>query len=172
MALTGILNVLLTILNTILIGVEKKDVETTGFKELVRSNIFTVSSLLYIRSGISLPLICIFITSIMTFLSGNDLIVWSAFWAQVGNLIATSVTLTITYSKARKALGFKFPWSDTIRFLTASLIMTLAILPFRLVKIRDALVVAALGATVYFSFLYLMNDWFRRIVSRAYRLLT
>ena len=172
MALTGILNVLLTILNTILIGVEKKDVETTGFKELVRSNIFTVSSLLYIRSGISLPLIYIFITYVMTFLSGNNLVVWSAFLAQVGNLIATSVTLSIAYAKARKALRFKFPWSDTVRFLTASLIMVLPILSFRPMKIRDVLAVTSLGATVYFFVLYLINDWFRALVSRAYRSFT
>ena len=172
MALTGSLNVLITILNAILSGVEEKDVETTAFKELVRSNIFTVSSLLYIRSCISLPLIYIFITSVMTFLSANDLIVWSAFWAQVGNLIATIVTLTIAYVKARKALRFRFPWSDTVRFLAASLIMTLAILPLRPMKIRDTLAVAALGATVYFSVLYLINNWFRALVSRAYRLLS
>jgi len=172
MALTSLLQVFSFILETILGGVEKKDVETTSFKELMRSNIFTTSSLLYIRSVISLPLIYIFTTSLMAFLSGSDLVIWSAFSAQVGNLIATLVTLAITYVKTRKALRFKFPWNDTVRFLAASLIMTLAILPFRPTKIRDALAVTALGATVYFSVLYLASNWFRRIVSRAYRLLT
>jgi len=50
----------------------------------------------------------------------------------------------------------------------ASLIMVLAILPFSPTKIRDALAVTALGATVYFCVLYLINDWFRALVSRAY----
>ena len=90
----------------------------------------------------------------------------------MGNLIATLVTLAITYIKTRKALRFKFPWNDTVRFLAASLIMTLAILPFRPTKIRDALAVIALGATVYFSVLYILNSWFRGLISRTYRLLT
>ena len=171
MALASLIQVASFILETTLGGVERKDVETTSFKELVKSNIFTVCSLLYIRSAVSLPLIYIFIKSMMTFLSGYDLILWSAFWAQVGNLIASIVTLMIAYVKTRKALKFKFPRSDTVRFLAASLIMVLAILPFSPTKIREVLAVTALGAAVYFSVLYLINDWFRGLVSRAYRLL-
>jgi len=172
MALTSFLNVPLAILNTILLGVEEKDIETTGFKELVKSNIFAASSLPYIRSAISLPLIYVFTTSVMTILSGHDLAVWSAFWAQVGNLVATAVILMVAYAKSRKVLKFKFPWKDTARFLAASLIMTLSIQPFRPMKIREALEVTVLGAIVYFSILYLISKWFRVLASRTYRLLT
>jgi len=172
MALATLLNVPSFILTTILAGVEKKDIETTSFRELVRSSLFTASSFLYIHSAVSLPLIYILITSAMAFCSGYDLVVWSAFWAQVGNLIAALVTLVIAYVETRKVLKFEFPWSDTIRFLAASLIMTLVILPFSPTKIRDALTVTALGAAVYFSVLYLINGWFRGLVSRTYRSLT
>lgn len=163
MAVDSLFIVLMEILISTILGIEKIDTESASFKDVFRSRLFLTSSTPYIRAGIFLPSLYVFLL-----LNKNLDIIQISEYARFFNLVASLTLLTIFLIKAKKGINFKFPMKSLLNYFIASIIMGFFVAQFQPFKIRDLVLTAVIGAGAYFLVLYMLDSWFRGLARKVY----
>jgi len=163
MAVDSFLIVLMDIFVSTLLGIEKIDVESAGFKKVIKSYFFLTSSTTYIKAGILLSSLCV-----LLFLDKNLGMIQISEYAKLFSFIASLTVLVILLLKVKKGISFKFPMKNLLNYLVASIIMGLIVAQFQPFKIRDLVLTVVIGVGVYFSVLYVLDSWFRSLARRIY----
>lgn len=163
MALDNLIIVLIDILVSTMLGVEKTDTESVRFKDIIKSRLFLTSSIPYLRASILLSSL----GALVMFYKGLNIISLSEYTRSF-NLIASLILLTILSQRAKNAINFKFPTKNLLNYIIASAAMALLVTQFQPLKIRDLALTVVIGAGVYFSVLYMLDPWFRGLARRVY----
>ena len=107
------------VLTNVVLGVEKLDEKARiPFRELLKSRIFQVFTLPYLRSLIVLPTAFYLLTESV---AKNAL--EAAFYVAAVYFVADAVLLLCTYTIARRTTTLPFPWKNSAKYLAASAIM-------------------------------------------------
>jgi len=137
------------VFSNIVLGTERIDDKAKiAFRGLVKSRLFLLFTLPYIRSAVILPTTFFVLTSVAkTSLE-------AAIYLALITLLANSATLIATYIIARKCLVFNFPWKSVSKYILASAAMTavLLVIPHP-IRLSITLAFTLLGATVYLAVL-------------------
>ncbi len=107
------------VLMNIVLGVDKLDEKARiPFRELLKSRIFQIFTLPYLKSLIVLPTAFYLLTESV---AKNAL--EAAFYIAAVYFVADAVLLVCTYTIARKTTTLLFPWKNSAKYLAASAIM-------------------------------------------------
>jgi len=162
---------------TIASGLERVDLnEDANFKDYARSKLFkvanmsTMSSLIYV--GV---LACLLYLQKNSWLSNTQLSISVAFAWIISVAASTIFSLIYAY---RMLLGelehTRIPWTSIARYILASIAMAIPVYMLRprvvyievLPLLRSITPPILSGASIYFATLYLLDPWFRRLLSR------
>jgi hypothetical protein len=160
LAVDTLLTVTSSIFGSVLFGMESLDQdEKISFKDLVRSRLFIVFSLPYIRSAVILPLTYYVLTTPYAFNQPLQ----AAFSVSIINMIGHIIAFIALYTLARKTIKMDIPWKSISKYVLASAVMgaLLFLLPHPaaiaetattmeiIFNIAQVLVLTAVGAIVY-----------------------
>ena len=149
------------VLNFVIFGTEKFDLEARiPLKKLIRSKIFVVFTLPYLKAIIVLPALY-FVLSLF----GADQAVTSALYAAQLMLVANVVLLIIRAILARKMLIFFFPWKNLLKYSFASAIMAGFLLSTEHpTRISSVLLHTLVAGAIYFVVLLVIDKDTRGLV--------
>jgi hypothetical protein len=160
LAVDTLIMVTSSIFGSVLFGMESLDKdEKISFKSLVKSRLFIVFSMPYIRSAIVLPITYYVLTTPYAFNQPLQ----AAFSISVITLAGHLFTFSALYVLARKTIHFDIPWKSISKYVLASAVtgVLLFLLPHPAVipattttmeiifNIAQTLVLTAIGAVVY-----------------------
>lgn len=161
------------IFDSVIIGEERADFdETAGFKKLLRSRLFLLPTMNYVYSAVYLSTLVA--TLYLASPTGPIQILY--LWVAV-NAASTAGFTVFKWRIARQRVKFSLPTASLIKYLAASLLMSIILLftrPSGLpIEISSALpqtlVPVAIGAATYFAALYTVDGEFRAIVRTVLR---
>lgn len=159
LALDTLIVVTSNIFGAVLFGMESLDQdEKISFKDLVRSRLFIVFSLPYIRSAITLPLTYFMLTA---YAFNQPL--QAALYVGIIDVIGNAVLFIITYALVRKTITIDMPLKSISKYVLASAVMgaLLFFLPHPagvpptapiieiIFHIAQVLILTGIGAVVY-----------------------
>jgi len=145
-------------LDTIITGTERIDQTSFKMKDLIKSRLFLPASLSYLNSIITLPLLYF----VLTYLKPNPLD--SALYLVAIGYAGALTLLVIKYVVAKRYVGFKLPAKDFTKYCIASIIMAVALLQLPVpARISTILPIVALGATIYFTILLIIDRETRKL---------
>jgi O-antigen/teichoic acid export membrane protein len=149
LAITSLCSSISGVFSNIVLGTEKIDDKAKmAFRELVKSRLFLVFTLPYIRSAVILPTTFFILTSV-----AKTPLEAANYFALI-TLLANSATLIATYILARKCLVFNFPWKSVSKYTLASAVMATVLLMIpHPTKVSVTAAFTLLGATVYLAVL-------------------
>ncbi len=142
------------VLTNVVLGVERLD-ETAriSFRELLKSRIFQVFTLPYLKSIIVLPTAFYLLTAS---LAKNAL--EAALYVAAVYFVADAVLLLCTYAIARRTKMLPFPWKNSAKYLAASAIMAgmLLLIPHPK-RIVTTFVVTIVAGVIYLGVLFFID---------------
>ncbi|UNQ73375.1 hypothetical protein [Infirmifilum sp. NZ] len=156
-SLVGVVNGLLA---DALQGMERRDVELLDPAALRGTYIFRTVVVGLVRSvlGVSGVLVALFLTR------GE---VEVAAWARASWLAAEAAAFLMLYSLARGKVSLRRVAGSATRYAAASVPMCLTAVYINPWRIREAFLAVLAGGAVYFTVLYLIDGWFRRLAKTA-----
>jgi len=182
-AILQLISIASSLAMTIASGLERVDLdEDANFRDYARSKLFkvanmsTVSSLIYV--GV---LACLLYLQKDSWLSKMQPSISIAFAWIVSVAASTIFSLIYAY---RMLLGdlerVRIPWTSIARYMLASIAMAIPVYMLRpkvvyvevLPLLRSIAPPILLGVSVYFAALYLLDPWFRRLLSRLIFMIT
>ena len=143
------------VLMNIILGVEKLDERASiSFRGLVKSRIFKVFTLPYLKSLIVLPSAFYLLT--MTTLKTP---LEAAFQVATIYFVADATVLSCVYVITRRAIAFPFPWKNLAKYLFASAVMggMLFLIPHPQ-RITSTFLVTIIAGTAYLGILFFIDD--------------
>ena len=148
------------VLNFILFGMEKIDLEARiHLKKLVKSKIFIVFTLPYVKAAITLPALLIILP-----IFRNDPLL-SALYIAVLMFIAEMVLLVIRCILVKKTLNFIFPWKNVLKYLLASTVMSIFLsLIKHPTRISETLLYTLAGGAIYIAVLLIIDKDARLLI--------
>lgn len=160
MALNVFVQSLTQLLNSIIFGTEKIDLEAKiELRELVKTRLFLVFSFPYLRALITVPAVY-YILSIVR----NDPLT-SALYTVLIVLISGVLFLVLSIIFARKAISFSFPWVSLAKYLLASTLMAAFLLSIpHPTKLLATLGYTMMGGIIYLSMLAAIDKDTRTLV--------
>ncbi len=162
LAVSVLCNNIASVFNTITSGTEKIDEKAKiPFRKLIKTRLFQIYTLPYIKAVITIPLAHFILTSM-----AETAIEAAALLAAI--LLVTSIALLyVRHAIARKCIDFSMPWKNIAKYVAASAVMAAVLLviphPTRILR---TLVVTLLGGTVYILIL-LLTDREARSLARS-----
>ncbi|HDN63131.1 MAG TPA: hypothetical protein ENF56_04125 [Candidatus Bathyarchaeota archaeon] len=160
MALNVFVQSLTQLLNSIIFGTEKIDLEAKiELRELVKTRLFLVFSFPYLRALITLP------TVYYILLIVRDDPLTSALYTVLIILLSGVLFLVLSIVFAKEAISFSFPWISLAKYLLASAFM--AILLFLIphpTRLLATLGYTIIGGILYFSILAAIDKEARGLV--------
>ncbi len=151
------------VLNNVVLGAEKIDEKSKiPFKQLLKSRLFQIFTLPYVRAAIVLPSSFYVLTAI-----AQTPLQAAAYVAAIF-FIASVVTLICRYILAQKILHFTFPWKSLGKYIVSSVVMAvvLVIIPHPQ-RLLATLAVTLLGGTVYIATLLTIDKETRALAKSA-----
>jgi O-antigen/teichoic acid export membrane protein len=151
-----------SVFSTITSGTEKIDQKAKiPLRKLIKTRLFLIYTLPYIKAAISLPLTYFIITSI-----AKTAIEAATFLAAI--VLATDILLLyLNHIIARKCIDFSMPWKNVAKYVAASAVMATVLLfiphPRRILY---TLAVTLLGGAIYILIL-LLTDREARVLARS-----
>lgn len=164
-ALAALLGSVNSVLSDSLQGIERADFLGVEPRQLVKTVFFKLTVLGYARAFLTITGISAVVLTLHT--STLDV----ATLSRLVGLLAEAITLAFLVEWAEKR-GFKLPLTEATKFVLASLAMCIVVVLANPLRIREVLLVALLGASVYFATLYLVDNWFRTLVTCSLRRLS
>ena len=134
-----------SVFGTIVSGTEKIDEKAKiPFRRLIKTRLFLIYTLPYIKAAISLPLTYFILTTIAeTAIEAATLLAMIIFVTDIPLLYAT-------YTIARKCIDFSMPWKNIAKYVAASAVMAAVLLviphPTRIIY---TLAVTLMGGAIY-----------------------
>jgi len=141
------------VFNNVVMGVEKIDEKAKiPFKQLMKSRLFQIFSISYLRAAIVLPTTFFALTTIA------KTPVEAAENVALTFLIADFTVLICIYIIARKSLQFSFPWKSIAKYILASAVMAalLFIVPDPK-RLSSTLTYTVLGGATYLTVLTIID---------------
>jgi len=172
LAIQAFLTVPNSLFQTVLKGIEKVDAnENPKFKDLIKSNLFTISTARIIRNVIYLGLL-VGGLMILTQNSDIELVIW---WGIVA--ILSEIPLVIFWwNKIRQHAKFSFPTKEIIKYIFATIVFVLVyfitsdfiiIYKTSIYEFLPSLIIQVIICiSVYISITYLIDKKTRNIVSK------
>jgi O-antigen/teichoic acid export membrane protein len=159
-ALSTLFITLSQFLNNIILGVEKIDEKSKiPFKQLIKSRLFQIFTLSYVRSAIILPSSFFVLTTIA------QTPLQAAIYTSAIFLIANLTILICRYVIAKKSLHFGIPWKSLGKYLVASTVMaTLLVFIPHPKRLLATLAVTLLGGITYITILLTIDKDTRDMV--------
>ncbi|MDW8061440.1 MAG: hypothetical protein RMJ00_01930 [Nitrososphaerota archaeon] len=162
---------------TIASGLEKVDLEEeAGFKDYVRSKLFRIANM-----SVASSLIYVGMLACMLYLQKdsstsniNPSLSVTYMWI-VSVTISTIFSAVYAYKRLLKGIErIKTPWTSIARYTAASIVMAIPVYILKpeaiyievLPLLRSITPPILSGVAVYFATLYLIDSWFRRLISR------
>ena len=134
-----------SVLGTIVSGTEKVDEKAKiPFRKLIRTNLFLVYTLPYIKAAITIPLTYFILTTM-----AHTAIMSTTFVAAI--ILATNIPILYAiFTIARKCVDFGIPWKSIAKYVAASAVMAvvLFVIPHP-TRILHTLAVTLLGGAIY-----------------------
>ena len=134
-----------SVLGTIISGTEKVDEKAKiPFRKLIKTRLFLVYTLPYIKAAITIPLTYFLLTAM-----AQTAIMSTTFVAAI--ILATNIPiLYVTFTIARRCVDFSIPWKSIAKYVAASALMAvvLFLIPHP-TRILHTLAVTLLGGAVY-----------------------
>lgn len=162
-SVTALLGSLSGVLTDALQGVERADALGAKPRHLVKTIIFRLTLLGYVKAFIIIAGVA------AATLARTPVEV--ATLARLSGLMAEITGLAVLALWGR-GLGFKLPLREATKFVLAGTVMCVAVAPLSPFRIREALLAALLGTFVYFSALYFIDGWFRELTALAFKRIT
>ena len=151
-----------SVFGTVVSGTEKIDEKAKiPFRKLIKTRLFLVYTLPYIKAAITLPLTYFILTSIAeTAIEAATLLAAIIFVADIPLLFAT-------YAIARKCIDFHMPWKSIVKYAAASAVMAVVLLVIpNPTRILYTLAVTLVGGAIYILIL-LQTDREVRSLSKS-----
>jgi O-antigen/teichoic acid export membrane protein len=148
------------VFDTIVMGTEKIDAEAKiEFRQLVKTSLFQIFTVPYIKSAITLPTTFF----ILLYIAKNPL--EAATYLALISLITNSLMLLCRYLIARKCLAFNFPWKNVAKYIVASAVMAapLLVIPHP-TRLSLTLGLTVLGGIIYFAILATIDQEIRELI--------
>ena len=165
LAINALITTISGLFSAVLFGVERLDEKAQiGLRALVKSPLFKMFSLPYLRSAVILPAAFYVLTT-----HTQDQPIEAAFSVSVLNTLASVATCLILYGIARKLITIDVHWSSIGRYVFASAVMATAlyVLPHP-TRISVTLGITAIGGIIYFSTLTAIDREARRLVATVW----
>lgn len=162
LALNAFLMTLLSLLNSIILGVEKVDEEAKiPFKKLIKSKMFLVFIQPYIYSAFTLPMAFYFLSSVVRE-KPLEASIYIAAIATLSNLATLIVILAFTY----RIVIRRIPWRSIGKYLLSSILMGvfLFLVPHPK-RITLTVAVTVLGGLIYLTVTYFADNYVRDLLS-------
>ncbi|UCC33523.1 MAG: hypothetical protein JSW53_00505 [Candidatus Bathyarchaeota archaeon] len=145
LALNALCLSMLTVFGFIISGTEKVDEKAKiPFRKLVKTRLFLIYTLPYIKAGVLLPLTYFFLTTM------TETTIGAATFVAAIILLTDIPLLFATYAIAKRCVDFRMPWKNIAKYVVASTIMgvVLFFIPQR-ARILYTLAVTLLGGAIY-----------------------
>jgi O-antigen/teichoic acid export membrane protein len=165
LAINAFLQTVSNLFGAILLGVEQVDERASiSLRGLVKSRLFVVFSLPYLRSAIILPAAFYALTA-----NTQNKSVQAAISISLIITFTNLVTCLIRYVITRKMVTFALPWRNIVKYVFASLIMAIVfyLLPHP-TRILFTLGMTAIGGIIYFTSLMAIDKEARTLVLRIW----
>ena len=165
------------ILSTCLVGIEKVELnEDTSFIDYVKSKLFIVPSARLVVYSLMISMLYVFLnyTSIVN-ISDPSFIVFG--WSLI-RAISFLILLLYFWFKVRRELSVILPYKRILKYLLSSIVMFIVLWFTGIGRVAyerfaDALISSvmgvALGAAIYFSILFVIDDETRKLVRDSIR---
>ena len=161
--LTVLLTCVVGILNFVIIGTEKVDTEDATFKKLLKSRLFLLPTLSYIRALVYLPTICI-VSVIIINLSLEPVYLNVPLACTLIGLFSLIPIFAYEYMLAKKILPFQFPVKSLAKYSLASIALAGVIILFHPKTTVQTIASVFLGAFTYFSVLFIIDKDTRQLI--------
>jgi len=163
--LAVVLTCVLGILNSVIIGTEKVDIkEDASFKKLLKSRLFLLPTLSYVRALMYLPAICV-ISAFIVNLSLEPVYLnlpLACSWIGLFSLIPV---FAYEYMLAKKILPFHFPVKSLAKYSLASVVLAGVTFLFHSRITVQTIASIFLGAFAYFSVLFIIDRDTRQLIT-------
>jgi len=164
LALNAFIMTLLSLLNSIILGVEKVDEGAKiPFKKLIKSKIFLVFTQPYIYSALTLPTAFYFLSNVVR---GKPLeaSIYIAAIVMLSNLATLIFLLAFTY----RVVVRRVPWRSIGKYLFSSILMGvfLFLIPHPR-RVTLTVAVTILGGLIYLAVTYLTDNYARDLLNRV-----
>ena len=150
------------VLNSIIFGAEKFDLEARiPLKKLVRSKIFAVFTLPYIKALIVLPALYFVLSTFNVNLAVDSVqqAVAASFYFVQLLLAAEIILLIVRVILTRRMITFPFPWKNLLKYSLASTIMAVFLLLIdHPTKISTVLLYTVIAGAIYFAILLAIDE--------------
>jgi len=151
-----------SVFSNIVSGTEKVDEKAKiPFRELIRTRLFLVYTLPYLRAAITIPLTYFILTALaQTAIEATTSIAVVILAANIPLLLAT-------YTLARKCITFNMPWKSLVKYIVSSAVMAAVLLAIHHpTRILHTIAVTLLGGAIYL-FIMLSTDKEARSLARS-----
>jgi len=147
------------VLNNVILGVEKIDEKSKiPFKQLLKSGLFQIFTLPYVRAAIVLP------SSFYVLIAISQTPLQAATYVATIFLIADVVMLICRYVLAQKILHFRFPWKSLGKYIVSSVVMAVVLVMIPHPKRLSATLAFTLsGGTAYIATLLAIDKETREL---------
>jgi len=163
--LTVVLTCVLGILNSVIIGTEKVDIEEdASFKKLLKSRLFLLPTLSYVRVFMYLPAICV-VSAIIVNSSIEPVYLNLPLACTLIGLFSLIPIFVYEYMLAKKSLPFHFPVKSLAKYTLASVALAGITILFHPKTAVQTITSVFLGAFAYFSVLFIIDKDTRQLIN-------
>lgn len=161
--LFALISVVANVFSGAITGLESVDKEgQLSFRRLLKSRLFLVPSISMVASSAYLVSLFIITQFILSYNIENAYIM-IPFYANVSLLIINALVLLYLYSVLKKVLSFSFPVISLLKYVIASLPMTVVFYLYPPVGSLKTIAEALMGGGIYFSLLLLIDKETREL---------
>lgn len=153
------------IFSSVVIGTEKIDTEDASFRRLLKSRLFLVPTIYYVKMLAYLPLVYLVTTTIVN-LHLEPVHVNIPFYCNLTMLLLSIPTLTYMYILAKRVLPFKFPIKSLAKYVAASMALLVIIIPFYPRGFARTITSIAISTVAYLLVLYAIDKDTRDLINQ------
>lgn len=163
LSINSLLSAASSVFDSIISGTERLDTDEKIFnRKMIRNRLFLQQTLTYAQAAVIVPLIYVILAV------GMPDALRAAEYLALINVLTNLFILIAKYVIALRCLKFDIPWVSLIRYLSASLAMSLALyLTPTLARLSMVVVKVLFGALVYFSLVLLVDTETRKMLKMA-----
>lgn len=149
-----------SVFDSIISGTERLDAdEKISYRRIVKSRLFLLQTLIYAQAAVTVPL-----TYVILAFGTVDALAAAKYLALINALASLFITVA-KYFIALRCLKFDVAWVSLVKYLSASLVMSLALyLTPTPARLSMVVLKVLFGALIYFSLVLLIDDESRKML--------
>ncbi|MEM1509813.1 MAG: hypothetical protein QW291_08005 [Thermofilaceae archaeon] len=150
------------VLSDTLQGLERADIEGAPLKDLYKSWIFKIQTLMFAKVVLGVG----GVACVLAFTKDS---LNAAVYARASWLVADTLAFLILINWLSMKSVFTRIVKNIVRFTAAALLSSTVAWILHPLRIREAFLAVGIGAIVYFVFLYFVDAWFRELARLAFK---